>query len=382
VKLNGEGVARLSGLLGPVRGEREKKWATSEKNGGVVLMMMTGVLMLVLGGISSGSFYIPLKKVKGWSWESGWIAFGLFAWIAGPLAAAALTVPGFGGMVAGSGGQVIFMTWFMGFLWGIGAVTFGLSMRYLGMSLGYALALGSCAAFGTLIPPLVKGQFMVLLTTFSGQLTLAGILVCLFGVGVCGYAGVRKERELSADQKQASNAEFNFPKGVAVALVSGLMNACLAFSFEFGRPIADAVVAKGVSPLWQNNPVLVVALLGGFTTNFIYCLFLNLKNKTASDYVNPSAPLLKNYGLAAAAGFLWYIQFMLYGMGSTRLGDYAFASWSVLMAVVVAVSNIWGLYFKEWQGVSRRTIGVIISGILLVLLSIVLIGAGGYVSTR
>jgi L-rhamnose-H+ transport protein len=343
--------------------------------------MLIGVVLLVLGGISAGSFYIPLKKYKSWSWESGWISFGLFSWIISPSLIAALTVPGFSGLIASAELKTVLVTWLMGFLWGIGGVTFGLSMRYLGMSLGYALALGSCAAFGTLIPPMVSGKFGGLLTSLSGQLTLAGVAVCLLGVGVCGCAGVRKEKEVTGEQKQAADAEFNFPKGIVVALISGLMNACLAFAFSAGKPIADAVVAQGVSPLWQNNPVLVVALLGGFTTNVIYCVFLNFKNKTGGDYVSKTAPLLKNYSLAAAAGLLWYIQFMLYGMGSTRLGDYAFASWSVLMAVVVAVSNLWGLYFKEWQGVSRRTIRIVVSGILLVLLSIVLIGAGGYVAT-
>jgi len=342
--------------------------------------MLAGIILIVFGGVSAGSFYIPLKKVKGWAWESGWISNGLFSWVIGPILVAALTVPGYIGIISGVDSRTVFITWLMGFLWGIGGLTFGLSMRYLGMSLGYALALGSCAAFGTLIPPILTGQFGTLVSAFSGQLTLAGVAVCLLGVGVCGYAGVRKERELSGDQKQSANAEFNFPKGVVVALISGLMNACLAFSFSAGQPIADAVVAKGISPLWQNNPVLVVALLGGFTTNLIYCLFLNLKNKTGGDYLNRSAPLLKNYSLAAAAGILWYIQFMLYGMGSTKLGDYAFASWSVLMAVVVAVSNLWGLYFREWQGVSRRTVGIVASGILLVLLSIALIGAGSYVA--
>ncbi len=344
-------------------------------------MMLTGVLMLVLGGISAGSFYIPLKKVKGWSWESGWISNGLVSWIIAPVLVATLTVPGFIGAISGVGSRTVFLTWLMGFLWGIGGLTFGLSMRYLGMSLGYALALGSCAAFGTLIPPVVAGKFGMLVGTPSGQLTLAGVLVCLAGVGVCGYAGIRKEREL-AGEKDNSNEEFDFTKGVIVALISGLMNACLAFSFAIGKPIADAVVASGVSPLWQNNPVLVVSLLGGFVTNFIYCVFLNVKNKTGSDYGNKETPLIKNYSLAAAAGTLWYVQFMLYGMGSTRLGDYAFASWSVLMAVVVAVSNIWGMYFKEWKGVTRKTIGTVAFGIGLVLLSIVLIGAGSYVASR
>jgi L-rhamnose-H+ transport protein len=341
--------------------------------------MALGVLLLVLGGISAGSFYIPLKKVTGWSWETGWITNGLFAWILAPLVAAVLTVPGFLGLIASAGAKPVLLTWLMGLLWGVGGITFGLSMRYLGLSLGYALALGATAAFGTLIPPIFAGELGTIASTLSGQITLLGVAVCLGGVGVCGYAGVRKERETSGAQKAASVAEFNFPKGVMVAMISGLMSACLAFSFNAGAPIAEVVKAQGIDPLWQNNPVLVVALLGGFMTNAIYCIFLNIRNRTAGDYVKTTAPLAKNYGLAATAGVLWYIQFMLYGMGSTRLGVYAFASWSVLMAVVVAVSNLWGLYFKEWKGVSRGTLAAISSGILLVLLSIVLIGAGSYV---
>jgi L-rhamnose-H+ transport protein len=341
--------------------------------------MVLGVFLLVLGGISAGSFYIPLKKVTGWSWETGWITNGLFAWILAPLIAAALTVPGFFGLIAAAGAKPVLLTWLMGFLWGIGGITFGLSMRYLGLSLGYALALGATAAFGTLIPPIFAGELGKIASTLSGQITLLGVAVCLGGVGVCGYAGVRKEREISGAQKSASVSEFNFPRGVVVAMISGLMSACLAFSFNAGAPIAEVVKAQGISPLWQNNPVLVVALFGGFVTNALYCVFLNIKNRSAGDYVRTTAPLARNYSLAAAAGIMWYIQFMLYGMGSTRLGAYAFASWSVLMAVVVAVSNIWGLYFKEWQGVSRRTLQTIGGGILMVLLSIVLIGAGSYV---
>jgi L-rhamnose-H+ transport protein len=345
-------------------------------------MVGLGLFLLLLGGISAGSFYIPLKHVKGWSWESGWMTNGIFSWIIGPLAVALWTVPGCFDLLSGIDPWVLFRTWILGFLWGIGGLTFGLSMRYLGMSLGYALALGSCAAFGTLIPPIAAGQFGELLSTFSGQLTFAGIMVCLGGVSVCGYAGIRKEKEVAAGGGQEANNEFNLGKGVVVALISGLMNACLAFSFMAGKPIANAVVEAGVSPLFQNNPVLVVSLMGGFATNFIYCVFLNMKNKTGTDYINSKTPLLKNYTLAATAGLMWYVQFMLYGMGSTKMGDYAFASWSVLMAVVVAVSNIWGLYFKEWLGVSKTTMKFVACGIFLVLLSIVLIGAGGYVASR
>jgi len=345
-------------------------------------MIALGLFLLTLGGFAAGSFYIPFKKVRNWAWESYWLVNGFFSWIIMPWVIALLTIPELTSVLREAPGSSIFWSYLFGLLWGIGGLTFGLSMRYLGMSLGYAIALGFCAAFGTIIPPIYFGTFGDLITHVSGLTTLAGVVVCLIGIAVCGWAGVSKEKELSEEEKKETVKEFNFTKGLLVAICAGVMSACMAFGFAAGKPIAQLVVERGVPSLWQNSPVLVVILTGGFTTNFIWCVFLNIKNRTVKDYLNSgNASLLSNYIFSSLAGITWYLQFMFYGMGSTKMGKYDFSSWSIHMALIIVFSNMWGLLFHEWKGCSSRTLRIIISGILVVVLSIVFIGAGNYLAS-
>ncbi|MFW6162573.1 MAG: L-rhamnose/proton symporter RhaT [Planctomycetota bacterium] len=271
----------------------------------------------------------------------------------------------------------------LGMLWGIGGLTFGLSMRYLGMSLGYALALGFCATFGTIIPPMFEGKFGGLLATLSGQVTLGGVLVCLSGIALCGRAGMRKEREVSAEEKLATVKEFDFIKGVWVAVFAGVMSACMALAFWQGEPIAETAVSLDTPELFSNFPILIVALAGGFTTNLIWCVALNVKNRTARDYVSaPGASLLVNYVFAALAGITWYLQFFFYGMGTTKMGRYGFSSWTIHMAFIIVFSNLWGLYFREWKGSSRRTHRLIGLGIVVLILSTVVVGIGNWIAAK
>jgi L-rhamnose-H+ transport protein len=345
-------------------------------------MVGLGVLFHAIGGFAAGSFYIPFKRVKNWAWESYWLVGGVFSWILAPLLAAFLTVPDFLPILREAPGNSIFWCYMFGVLWGIGGLTFGLSMRYLGMSLGYSLALGFCAAFGTIIPPIYNGTFGQLFQHASGLMTLSGVFVCLFGIAICGWAGVNKERELSAEKKAEAIKEFNFVKGVWVAIFAGIMSACMAFAISAGRPIAQLAVDRNVAPLWQNNIVLLVALAGAFTTNFIWAVFLNIRNKTGKNYLSAGdASLSTNYIFSAMAGVIWYFQFMFYGMGSTKMGKYDFSSWTLHMAFIIIFSNIWGLKFHEWRGCSKRTLSLIIIGVVVVLLSTIIVGGGSYLST-
>jgi L-rhamnose-H+ transport protein len=355
------------------------------------MQVILGAILHLIGGFASGSFYIPYKQVRRWSWETYWLVGGFFSWLVVPPLAAALTAPGFGNILAAAAPDTLFYTYLMGLLWGIGGLTFGLSMRYLGMSLGMAIALGYCSAFGTLIPPIYYELFghsggektiSELLRIPSGQFTLLGVLVCLVGIAICGKAGVMKEKELTQDQKKENISEFNFPRGLLVATFSGILSAFMSFGFATGKPIAEAVVASGVDPLWQNNPVLVVILLGGLTSNFIWCLVLNLRNRTGSDYLNTRMPLARNYFFSALAGTTWYLQFFFYGMGESLLSrtGFGFSSWTLHMAFIIIVSNAWGLYFREWQGVSRKTLRTIILGILTVIVSTIIVGYGNYLA--
>jgi len=341
-----------------------------------------GMVLHAVGGFAAGSFYIPFKKVKGWAWESYWLVGGVFSWIVAPVVIALLTVPNLGGVLTSAPPASVFWCFFFGVLWGVGGLTFGLSMRYLGMSLGYAVALGFCATFGTIIPPVFTGKIVAMVSNLSGLVTLMGVPVCLAGIALCGQAGVRKEREVADEQKRASIKEFNLIRGLWVALLAGVMSACMAFAIAAGKPIAEHAVEAGLRPVFQNFPVLVVALAGGFLTNGVWCAILSVRNRSTRDFIRgPSAAgLLRNYIFAALAGVTWYFQFFFYGMGTTKMGEYDFSSWTIHMAFIIVFSNIWGLYFREWKGSSRRTHALVVAGILVLILSTIVVGFGNYLA--
>jgi L-rhamnose-H+ transport protein len=344
---------------------------------------LAGVLLIAVGGLAAGSFYLPLKRVRNWAWESGWLAMGFFAWVAAPWVAAYLSIPGVWGILKSSPASSLIWCYIFGLLWGVGGLTFGLSMRYLGMSLGYSLALGCTAAFGTIIPPVYYRTFLPMLRRPSGLVTLGGVLVCLIGIGVVGRAGRVKEQRLTDAQKKVSVREFDFRKGFLIAILCGVMSACFAFGIAAGKPIAARAVAAGAAPLWQNGPVFIVVMAGGFTTNLLWCFFLSLKNRSTREFIDrQSSPLAANYLFAALAGVTWYVQFMFYGMGTTKMGKYDFSSWSILMAFTIVFSNLWGLALKEWKGSSKRIYVLIGAGIIILILSTVVIGAGNFLATQ
>ena len=262
---------------------------------GVIL----GVIFHFIGGFASGSFYMPYKKVRGWHWESYWIIGGLFSWLVVPPLAAWLTVPGFAEIIQSASFDTIKYTVLFGLLWGFGGLTYGLGVRYLGMSLGNSVVLGFCSAFGALVPSIYynfypapgKTTFNDLLTTSWGRIVLIGVIICLIGIYICGRAGMLKEKELSEDEKRKTVSEFSLVKGLIVAIFSGIMSACFNFGIEAGKPMAQAAVAAGMNPLYQNNVTYVVLLWGGLTTNFIWCMILNARNSSFGDYVNKVTPL-------------------------------------------------------------------------------------------
>jgi L-rhamnose-H+ transport protein len=346
-----------------------------------------GIIFHFIGGFASGSFYLPFKKVKNWSWESYWLVGGLFSWLIVPPLAAALTVPSFASVISVTPGSVLGLTYFMGLLWGVGGLTYGLGIRYLGMSLGNSVTLGYCAAFGALIPPIYyslnhvdgKVSFHELLTSPGGQLVLLGVVVCLMGIAICGYAGMIKEKDVNSGEQKNSIIEFNLFKGLAVATISGILSACFNFGIEAGKPMAEMAVDSGHNPLFQNNVTYVVLLWGGLTTNLIWCIILNFRNRSFKDYGNERVPLTSNYLFSALAGTTWFLQFFFYGMGESKLGNGA-SSWILHMAFIILISNVWGILLQEWNGVSRKTQLTITIGILAIVASVILVGYGNSLS--
>lgn len=349
------------------------------------MQAILGIIFHFIGGFASGSFYMPFKKVKQWHWESYWIIGGIFSWLIVPPIAAYLTLPGFSEIIKATPTHVIQYTILFGVLWGFGGLTYGLGVRYLGMSLGNSIVLSLCSIFGALIPSVYYNYFPQegkttitdLLTTTWGRIVLLGLLLCLLGIIISGKAGMMKEKEMDHETKKNSVAEFNLAKGLLVGIFSGIMSACFNFGIEAGKPMADAAVSLGLNPLYQNNVTYVVLLWGGLTTNLVWSLMLNIRNKTYKDYTNSETPLLKNYIFSALAGTTWFMQFFFYGMGESKLGNGA-SSWILHMAFIILIANLWGIALKEWKGVGKKTKQTIILGIATIIFSVLVVGLGNY----
>ena len=329
------------------------------------------ILLIFVGSLCASSFYVPIRQIKNWSWESYWAVQGVFAWIIVPLLFTFLTVPSgtFMAIFSESPSSAKLAAMFYGVLWGVGGLTFGLSMRYLGVSLGQSIALGFCAAFGTLVPPLMAGQS--LFASKEGILMVIGVAVCVAGICIIGYAGQLKSKNMSDEERRAAVKDFALKKGLLFAILAGVMSACFAFGLKAGDAIAQTALQYHTSPLFSSNPVIVFVTFGGFITNISYCIFLNVKNSTYKDYTQqPSSIILSNIFFAALSGVLWYLQFFFYGMGSSKMPVSMVAfSWSILMALNIALSNIWGILLNEWKGAKTSTMTILIVGILVLILS-------------
>ncbi len=359
---------------------------------------LLGVLTLWMGGLASASCYLPFRFLRRWSWEVYWLVQGIFSYLLAPVLVAFLLLPGTGAVLRQTPLHTLLLTYIWGLLWGVGALTFGLSIRYLGIALGYTVVIGFTTIFGTLAPPLFSGEMPALLHHTPGQVVLLGLGACTIGILLSGMAGHFKEQELGAALKQKTTGEFHFARGVLVAIFSGVMSACFAYGLASGRPIAELarhmLRSQGRAGEWQDLPVLVVVLLGGLTSNLVWCAVLLIRNGTARQLLRADAeptaaagsssgqaPVQAlNYLLCTGVGILWYLQFFFYGIGQTEMGKYDFSSWTILMACTLIFSTVWGILLKEWKGTSRRTLRFVGFGLAVLVLSTVLVGLGNYLA--
>lgn len=338
---------------------------------------LVGLLIIAVGSFGQSSSYVPINKVKNWSWESFWLVQGIFAWLVFPYLGALLAVPEGHSLteILSSDSHAVGMALFYGALWGVGGLTFGLSMRYLGVALGQSIALGTCSAFGTLIPALMVGTDL-----FSGPglVLLIGVSVAIAGIAIIGYAGSLRAQNMTEEQKRAAVKDFALGKGLFVALLAGVMSACFSLGLEAAEPLKDAAINMGSNPLFAGLPAILLITIGGFVTNAAYCLFQNMKNKTGKDYFHVSGAVLTNNLLfCALAGVLWYSQFFGLAMGKSYLteGSVMMAfSWSILMSLNVTFSNVWGIILKEWKGAGSRTITVLVLGMIVLIISLIIPG--------
>ena len=324
-----------------------------------------GLLIIAVGAFCQSSSYVPINKIKKWSWESYWFVQGVFAWLVFPFLGALLAVPEGHSLLElyTAYPKESLLTAVFGMLWGVGGLTFGLSMRYLGVALGQSIALGTCAGLGTILTPLFLGR--------PGDLTSAviwGVVATLLGIAIIGVAGHMKSQTLSEEEKQKAVKDFNFTKGIAVALLAGFMSACFSIGLGFGEPLN---FGDATADIYKTLPATLMVTMGGFLTNAAYCLYQNMRNKSFSDY-QQSNLWANNLLFCALAGALWYSQFFGLSLGKgflTDLPSLLTFSWCILMALNVVFSNVWGIILKEWKGCSAKTTVVWLAGIAVLILS-------------
>ncbi len=334
--------------------------------------IIIGLLIIAIGAFCQSSCYVPINKIKEWSWESYWIVQGVFAWLILPFLGALLAVPAghslFELFTADQSFNIC-MTFLFGVLWGVGGLTFGLSMRYLGVALGQSIALGTCAGLGTIMGPVLLNIFFPEQDPLS-KLTLSviiGVVVTLLGIAIIGVAGSMKSAGLSEEEKKAAVKDFNFPKGLAIALLAGFMSGCFNVGLTFGADIKFEQTQKMFAAL----PATFLVTLGGFVTNAIYCFYQNQKNKTWGDY-KKSSVWGNNLLFCLLAGALWYSQFFGLSLGQSFFengGTMYVLSFCILMALNVVFSNVWGIILNEWKGCSKKTIAVLVIGITVLIIS-------------
>ncbi len=335
--------------------------------------IVIGLLIIAAGAFCQSSSYVPINKVKSWSWESYWLVQGIFAWLVLPLLGAQLAVPeghSLCELFSGASSFNVWMTILFGVLWGVGGLTFGLSMRYLGVALGQSIALGTCAGLGTVMGPVLLNIFFPDLNALQ-SLTFAvimGVVVTLVGIAIIGVAGSMKSASLSEEEKKAAVKDFNFPKGLAIALLAGFMSGCFNVGLEFGKDINFGPLTPD---MFKTLPATLLVTLGGFLTNAVYCLSQNARNNTWTDYAKGGV-WLNNVFFCLLAGALWYSQFFGLSMGKgflTESPTLMTLSFCILMALNVVFSNVWGIILKEWKGCDGKTIAVLVLGLLVLIAS-------------
>ncbi len=330
-------------------------------------MVIFGLLIIALGAFCQSSSYVPINKIRSWRWESYWLVQGVFAWLVFPIIGALLSVPdghSFSELfsIFMQSPRNTLLTILFGVLWGVGGLTFGLSMRYLGVAMGQSIALGTCAALGTLLTPLFTGK-----TQDITMSVIIGVVVTLVGIAIIGIAGGKKSATLSDEEKRAAVKDFNLTKGLVVALLAGFMSAC----FNVGLGYGEELKLEGTSPLFASLPATMLVTFGGFLTNAVYCLYQNKRNNSFSDYADGSL-WSNNILFCALAGILWYTQFFALSLGKgffTEGSALITFSWCILMALNVTFSNVWGIVLKEWKGCKPQTIALLVVGIVVLIVS-------------
>ncbi|MFI3289861.1 MAG: L-rhamnose/proton symporter RhaT [Rikenellaceae bacterium] len=331
-----------------------------------------GIALIAFGASLSGSFAMPMSNTKGWNWEHSWLGFCFFAYVVFPIVLSFIFAPNFVSVLAEQPASRLLWILSLGAVYGIANLSFGLSLKFLGLSLGYAMSLGLMMVQGTIIPALIDGRLSTMFMSERGTYLICGLIVGVIGVSVIAYSGYLKEQNETIDK-----SERNFVKGVAAALFVGLIGSADALGIEQGNAISHSLVESGVNPLFQSVPILIIIFGGSFLSTSVCCLYLAFKNKSLKDFFcgkGESRPISKNYLLCSASGFLWFINFIFYTMGRSRMGEFSFIAWGILMSLTIICGTLWGIYRGEWREAPRQAKTIMYIGLVILASASFIIG--------
>ena len=334
---------------------------------------LVGMLVFCCGGLAGATFLLPARGVKGWAYETWWFVYVLAGLVVCPPVICALTVPDFWQVVTSAPASVLARCAGFGMMWGVGALAWGLMVRYLGIGLGLAIGCGLCAATGTLLPPVFTGHAADLVKDAGAVVVLGGVILSLVGIVFVGLAGRLKEREMPLEEQRKAVPEFNFAKGLLTAVIAGVFSGGMNFGLQGADCIEEAAVAAGARACWRGMPVVMVVLWGGFVVQALWCVQQHLKNRTFGDYARPS---LRNLALCACIGVLWVLQFVCTKAGEPLMGELKYISFAVMMASTILFSTGIGVFLGEWQGAGARTRGCLALGTLIMIAGFVAISLG------
>lgn len=330
-----------------------------------------GIFYHLLGALAAASFYIPISLIKNWQWEASWLINGIASWVLMPMLVSIILLPDVGAFYAAIPSSVVMKTFLFGALWGLGGLTFGMTLRYLGLSIGYGVAIGITLVVGTLLPPLLDGKLADLIGTTKGCFALTGVVIAVVGIATTSFAGHLKEKTVATRR-----GELNIKRGLPIALFCGVTSAFMAFAIEAAEPIQKMALAQGVDPLYQVMPGYVIIMAGGFTTNLLYCLYKARRDHTLQQLMDDSSHRWRNALLSALAGVIWYLQFFFYGWGHVQMSalQLGFVSWTFHMSMLVLCGGAWGFVLKEWRGCRGKPLYYQLAGMMIIVMSTLLIG--------
>jgi len=330
-----------------------------------------GMTLAIIAGTFLGSFALPMKKIKSWQWEHTWIMYSLWATIILPVALALFTIPNLGSIYTTVPFMTILTVFLFGAGWGVANVGFGLGLKMVGLAMGTAIVLGINNAIGSILPIILYHPEDFLKP--GGMAITAAVLVMITGIILCSIAGGKRDKALKAADTVGLIEKGAYARGLIICVVAGVFGAMFNFALIAGKPLEELAMINGASQLNLANGTWVISLSGGFVVTLAYAIYLYRKNKSFALFTQKGTSI--NWIHTAIMGTMWFGGVALFGMAVMNLGKLGPSiGWPVIQSMAVISGNVLGIATGEWKGSGKKPLQIMLSGLILLLVGIAIIG--------